>query len=300
MKNLPLNALRAFAAVYESGGIRPAARHLRISHSSVSRHMRELEEWLDTPLLHHDGGRRSLEFTAPGEKLGREALKHLRGLSHCLSAVREMKSGNTVTVATTPSVATRWLLPRLAQFQEGHPAIEVSVIAEQKMEAPDGNRVDFNIRMGQGPWPGLDCKPLMDDSLFPVVGRKYWQDNGPEMDLAALKLLHDRDPQAGWQLWRQAHGPELPNLGKGPRYASSDLVLRAAAQNLGVALARGRLAEEDLASGALIRPFGDASVPLHNAYWIVRPENATARSAVEILIGWLGQNLAMPPTGSPS
>ena len=43
MRRLPLSALRAFAAVFETGGVRPAARALQVTHSAVSRHVRELE-----------------------------------------------------------------------------------------------------------------------------------------------------------------------------------------------------------------------------------------------------------------
>jgi LysR family glycine cleavage system transcriptional activator len=98
--------------------------------------------------------------------------------------------------------------------------------------------------------------------------------------------LHDRDPHAGWEQWRERFGPASLNLQRGPRFASSDLLLRAAAQGQGVALARHRLAVDDVAAGLLVRPFGECMLRIENAYWIVHPDRAP-RHAVTTVIAWL-------------
>ena len=196
-----------------------------------------------------------------------------------------------MTISTTPSVAARWLLPRLGSLADAHPAIELSVVADQALTDPADRRADLAIRMGRGPWSGFDCAPLMDDALFPVMSRSYWTQSGepgnPEA-LGGLKLLHDRDPNAAWSAWLDVHGPAGFDARAGPRFSSSDLVLRAATQGLGVALARGRLAADDIAGGILVRPFGERTVVLHDAYWIVRPKDAPSRAAVTTVIDWLG------------
>jgi LysR family glycine cleavage system transcriptional activator len=100
-------------------------------------------------------------------------------------------------------------------------------------------------------------------------------------------LLHDRDPQASWERWRGEHGPKALDVRSGPRFASSDLVLRAAIQGQGVALARHQLANDDVTSGALVRPFGKLHVQLGPAYWIVLPEHLRNRDATLAVIEWL-------------
>ena len=299
MRNLPLNALRAFAAVYETGGIRPAARSLQVAHSSVSRHVRELEGWIGLALIRSRDGTRSLAFTPQGEALGRAALASLRELEGAVAALRESRRGNAVTISTTPSFAARWLLPRLAAFEDTHPWIELSVIADQRLADPSGQGADIGVRMGRGPWPALACEPLMDDGLFPVMSPAFWEQAGKPRtpdDLAGLRLLHDRDPQSSWEAWRSVHESGALDVRPGPRLASSDLVLRAAAQGLGVALARGRLAADDVAAGALIRPFGDLHVALPDAYWIVRSETAPPRVAVTAVIDWLKSQATSEPS----
>jgi LysR family transcriptional regulator, glycine cleavage system transcriptional activator len=289
MNELPLNALRAFAMVYAHGGVRAAARELGMAHSSVSRHLGELDRWLGVPLLRASAGRGALVFTPQGEALGRAALAGLREIEQAVSALRETRPAHAVTLSTSPSFAIRWLLPRLPALEKAHPKIELSVQVEQRLDALDDGRIDLAIRMGQGPWPSLHAELLMDDALYPVMSPAMWQASGrpsKPAQLAGLRLLHDRDPQSAWESWRKTYGPAKLALQGGARYTSTDLVLRAAMQGQGVALARHRLAADDIVNGSLVRPFGELSVTLGPSYWIVRPP-AKPRAAVAAVIDWL-------------
>ena len=290
MRDLPLTSLRALAAVYETGGIRPAGRLLGIAHSAVSRHLKELQALLEAPLFQAKAARSALEFTPQGELLGRGALTAFRDLDACLSAVRESHRANSVTVGTTPSFAARWLLPRLPSFQEANPQIEVSLIVDQQRKSPLQEGSDINIRMGRRPDSG-SVFPLMDDTLFPVMSPKFTPRPPVALaDLSRLPLLHDRDPNAAWSLWRQQVGPAEMSVRKGPRFTSSDIVLRAAEQGLGVALARGRLVADALESGTLVRLFPAHEIKLRDAYWVIVNEMQSHRQAVRRFLGWLRES----------
>ncbi len=287
MHDLPLSHLRALAAVYETGGIRPAGRALRVAHSAISRHLRELEALLDTPLFEANSRRRMLKFTAQGEALGKAALAACRDLEHAIISVREAHRGNTLVVATTPSFAVRWLLPRLPEFYAAHPSIEVSVVVDQQIRSPLEHGADLNIRMG-----GIQSKKgvlaLMDDHLFPVASPMYLGRVNRD-DVLSWSLLHDRDPHTSWKRWKVEHGPEELDVSKGARFTSSDLVLRAAEQGLGVALARGHLAEDALQTGALVRLCGDNQVFLEDAYWIIMNKTVPHRWCVHKFVKWLAE-----------
>lgn len=307
MYDIPVNAIRAFAAVYETGGVRPAARQLQVAHSSVSRYLNELEKWLGVSLFERTQGSRVLTFTPQGEALGRAGLDNLKMLALAVKAVRETPRRNAVVVATTPSVAALWLLPRLPAFQQAYPWIELSVVVEQKLVDPTQQAADVAIRMGNGPWPRLKCERLMNDELYPVLSPALWEKSGKPTDpnrLRELPLIHDRDPNAPWSLWLAEHCTVDVDTSSGPRYSSSDLVLRAAAQGLGVSLARGRLVANEVASGALIKPFGERHVVLQDAYWIVQSPSAPVRAAVPPVIAWLKSQaqskLLELPTAPPS
>jgi len=300
MKSLPLNALRAFALVCAQGGVRAAARELGVSHSSVSRHLAELEAWMGAPLL--ERGPRGWVPTAQGAVLGQQLQLQLLAMADATAAARETQTQFSVTVSVAPSFAARWLLPRLAALEHAYPRIALSVLVNQRLDTLSEG-VDLAVRMGRGPWPGVECEPLMDDRLYPVASPGFWQGQQSPADpacLRQLRLLHDRDPAAGWQQWLRVHGPTGLPIDAGPRLASSDLVLRAAELGQGIALARGRLAEEALTSGTLVRPFGNREVRLPDAYWLVRPHaaDATRRHAVATVAAWLKDQAAWTPASA--
>ncbi|WP_299554914.1 LysR substrate-binding domain-containing protein [uncultured Tateyamaria sp.] len=290
MRDLPLTLLRALAAVYETGGIRPAGRLLGIQHSVVSRALRDLEAWLEVPLFENRDGQRALIFSAEGVALSKAALDAMKNLEASVLVTREGSSANSVTIATTPSFAMRWLLPRLPGLTETHPKIEVSILVDQARKSPMATGADLNIRMGAQPSQDVDPIPLMDERVFPVMSPGLWEKLGKPSetdDLLDMPLLHDRDPSTSWGIWRKHVGPERLDVRKGPRLTSSDLILRAAEQGQGVALARGRLIEESVASGSLLRPFGDVELDLGTNYWIIANPETGRRRVVQNVVGWL-------------
>ena len=299
MERLPFNALRAFALVLERGGVRAAARELGISHSAISRHLRELESSLGVSLLERRD-RGGLRPTIQGEQLAQTARHALHAMQQAVDSLREQRSSYSVSVSTTPSFASRWLLPRLAALERAYPRLEISVVVDQRLDEPGSFPSDIAIRTGKGPWPGLAGEALMDERLYPVMSPGLWRQSGRPTDpaqLRGMRLLHDRDPNTSWQLWRQQFGPAALDVRRGPRLASSDLVLRAAAQGLGVALARDRLTEDEIAAGTLLRPFGVRTVNLGVAYWIIRPRDSAPREAVRMFTSWLRQQAAPPGGG---
>ncbi len=290
-----MNALRAFAAVYMSGGIRPAGRLLGVSHSSVARHVSDLEAKLGTPLLEKGDGTNALRFSAAGEALGNEAARTFETLQHVWSSAKERKGRGAVTLSTAPSVAALWLLPRLPSLADSMPAIELSVLAEQRVRAPSDDGCDLAIRMGGT--VGENSETLMDDALAPVIAprlllRAHTARGGPTGDantanlLRDLPLVHDRDPNAGWAQWLAANEITGVDVSSGPRFTSSDLVLRAAKLGQGIALARLRLAKADILDGSLER-LPCASLPLPNAYNLVFDPERLKRSAVRAVRDWL-------------
>jgi LysR family glycine cleavage system transcriptional activator len=290
MQKLPLAALRAFAAVYETGGVRTAARSLGVTHSAVSRHLRELESWIGIALLAPRRGNAAIALTPQGHALGKAALSGLAELERAVMGARELRPPHSVVVAATASFASRWLIPRLASLTRQAPWIELSIATDQQVRGVTEQGADLAVRMGVGPWVESAGEPLMDDALFPVATRRYWQtlrERQPARAVAKARLLHDRDPAAGWERWFGAYPSRGVDLRVGARFTSSDLVLQAAAQGFGVALARARFAGEDLAAGKLIRPFGAAQVELPQAYWLVHEREAAAKPAVATVIDWL-------------
>lgn len=288
MRPLPLQALAAFHAVVRHGGVRAAARALGIAHSAVSRRIGELERVTGTPLLApraHPGD--PMRLTARGQALATAVDASFAQLESALAAESRKQGARELVISTTDSFATRWLLPRLPQFRQLHPRIRLSVSVRAEVVDLAREQVDVALRMGNGPWP--HARPWMDDVLIPVVspsllrGRKSW----PLKALSELPLLHDLDPNAAWARWRDERGPKHLDVQAGQAFHSSHLVIEAAVQGLGVALARRRLAQRDLDTGALVQPFGPYAIRLPQAYWIVLRPGREGSAVVRRFVEWL-------------
>lgn len=293
MRDLPLNGLRVLAALLEAGGVRAAARLLRLSPSVVHRHLRELEARIGAPLTERSGNR--LTFTAAGQRLGRIAAETIGELAIGVEAAREDRRPNEVVVATTESFATNWLLPRLARFEAARKRFTISLKTDQRLSRIPAD-ADLAIRLGSyvdESQPAFE--PLMDEMMVPVMAPELaGQVNLPDDpgSLLTLPLLHDRDPQVSWRRWCGAMGFD-PDLARGgARMTSSALVLSAAALGMGAALARRRLAEGELASGRLVE-LTQFAVPIGPAYWIVR--RPVPRSAEQFVIDWLKEEAGAAP-----
>lgn len=294
---LPLNALRAYSAVYETGGIRSAARVLEVSHSSVSRHLRFLEETLGVALLDRDQNQRSLVFTSQGERLGQATSDALSLLSNAIVEIREVHTRNSVVISTAPSFASCWLMERIHRFNKAFPWIEISVMVNQQLTKLAEHGADIGIRIGDGAWAESEYRLLMDETLFPVCSPGYAEMLGNTREATCLKkakLLHDRDPQTSWDKWRKQFGLDWFDPTPGPRFTSSDMVLDAATKGLGVALARGRMAESELADGRLIRLVAPLEVKIPAAYWMLVQPESSERKAVKTFVSWLRDDCAKP------
>jgi LysR family transcriptional regulator, glycine cleavage system transcriptional activator len=288
-RKLPsLNAVKAFEAVVRSGTTIAAAAELAVTHGAVSRQLQQLEEWIGRPLFKRGGGR--LTVTEAGRKYADSAGRALDLIDEATRELLEI-SDNVVRVSTTPSFAIEWLMPRLPDFQQRHPEIEIWIEEGKEIVDPRSGDCDIAIRMGSGGWSGVEAEPLMNDRLVPVCTPQIAEQLERPRDLARVRLLHDEDPQAQWTRWFEIAAEKmiptmLRHLKKGARFASSSLLLKAATAGQGVALARERLADQALKTGALVRPFPE-TVELGAAYWLVTRAGIEPRRPVRIFRAWL-------------
>ena len=290
MRKLPsLNALRAFEAVARLGGVQKASDELCVTHGAVSRHLKQLEQWLHVPLF--DRGERALRLTSAGEGYRQTLTAALDLIQEGTTAVCSYRADNTLGVATTHSLAAKWLMKKLPDFSRLHPEVEVWLSLEQGLTDLARSGIDLTIRMGSGPWPEYDCIPLMSDRLVAVCSPLLLSSSNalaaPE-DMLSFTLLHDQDPQVQWSRWFAAHQLECPAELVGPRFASTDILLSAAMSGQGIALVNEALAAEDLAAGRLVKPLSQA-VELGTYYWIVLPKERQQQAKVQHFCHWLQQ-----------
>jgi len=255
----PLAALRAFEAASRHLNFTRAAEELHLTHGAISHQRRALEASLDVRLFRREG--RRLLLTDAGQRFASRLRDLLGDLRAAVAEVSKRRDQQELTISVLPSFASLWLIPRLARFHGAHPEIDVNIRATQALAefGPDG--VDLAIRIGTGGWPGLVAEALA----------------------RAVLLRSERQP---WTPWFRAMGLDWPEPSRGPIYSDETLLVQAAAEGIGVALARGALVGADLATGRLVRLF-PKRVPPRTAYYLVYPKAAAELGRVRAFRNWI-------------
>ena len=215
----------------------------------------------------------------------REAVDRLRAGAEFLSA---REDSGILTVSVSPNFAAKWLVHRLGDFIVGHPEIDLRISASMDHVDFARNDVDMAVRHGTGEWPDLHITPLAHEEIFPVCSPTLLE-SGPPLDrpedLANHVLLHDLS-RNDWPLWFTAAGVEPIDVSRGPQFDQTSMVIDAAAEGQGVALARRVLAARDLIAGRLVRPF-DITLPAPYGYYIACPKPAADREKIILFRDWL-------------
>jgi LysR family transcriptional regulator, glycine cleavage system transcriptional activator len=291
----PLELFRFFEAAARHLNFTRAAEEMHVTHGAVSQRIKRLEAHLGTPLFRRSGGRMLL--TDEGSRL----LERVRtAISEIAEGVQSIRPGNAeqiLTISAVPCFAVYWLLPRLADFNEHHPDIQVNIRAALSLTNFTRDGVDMAVRFGPGTWTGLKSIKLYDEELVPVCSPTFQGGQLPRVpgDLLKVPILHDeRQP---WSLWFEAVGLNYRDPGQGARYGDGNLLLPAAIAGLGVALARASLVERDLASGRLVQLFS-RSVRTRYSYFIVYPPGSETFGKIQVFQQWLLEQVRSGDRGS--
>ena len=253
MSNLPpLSALRAFEASARLGSHRRASEELRVDHTVVSKHIRKLEADLGTRLL--DVTASGTRLTAVGQAYYREVAAALAMIAAATERARRGPEYPSLHVACSPGFAVRWLAPRISNFIEAHPGLELSL--RPTTRAPDLARgdADVDVRYSAEGGTSTHQQVLVRPRVYPVASPAWLERHGAitaASDLLGAALIHEETHEY-WQRWLGYAGVSVTHALHGPRYWSAALALDAARMGHGVALANDCLVTDELQSGALV------------------------------------------------
>lgn len=292
-KQLPLNALRVFEAVARQGSFTRAGEELGMTQTAVSYQIKLLEEHIGEILfLRHP---RQITLTDVGERLLPKVAEAFAMLNEAMSSAKQA-ANETLEIHSTPTFASHWLAHHLGTFQLEHPHIAVRLLRSTDLTDFNREPADVAIRIGIGPWPGLDCHPILRLSYTPMLSPGLADSIGgvrkPE-DLLTLPWITVDDR---WVVWFEAagvktfhHTGRLLDAG-----GALDLEAGAAKAGHGVAMLSRFYVEDELASGRLIQPF-DLSWTDEKTYWLVYPQGRRNLPKIRAFREWLLKTL--PPRG---
>jgi LysR family transcriptional regulator, glycine cleavage system transcriptional activator len=285
-RRLPsLNALKAFEAAARHVSFTEASTELFVTHAAISRHIRELEEYLGTQLFNRTG--RGVTLTEAGIRFGEQLTPLFDALAEASREAAAVGAARPLNVSVEPAIASRWLVARLGKFQELHPDIELNIDPTSRLVDFRADNVELGIRYGDGKWDDVEMTKLSEVTIFPVCAPSLVID-APDLkpdDLKNYNLLHEQRKQ-WWAEWLAANGVEGAEDWKGTVF-QNHLAIEAAESAQGFALGDQILCTDAIMEGWLKRPF-NSDMKDHGSYWIVRAkgskESATARSFREWLM----------------
>jgi len=298
----PLNALRAFEAAARLGSFKDAATELAVTHGAISRHIRLLEDWLGPPALFRRLNRRVV-LTPTGAALLAETGPALDRLS--AAAERHQARGGkpppaVLRVNALATFSLRWLLPRLGQFRDRHPEIEVRLSTSNEPVDALSEPYDLIIRGGPDTFYGFTCHPFLTERRLPVCGPALLE-RSPLNDVTDLRfhtLIHTSTLPRVWPDWLAAAGtPDLEPVAS----LTLDhfyLTLQAALDGLGVAMGPTVLVADDLAAGRLVAPFPGVTLPARG-YHAYLPGARAGDLAAIAFCRWLEDAGRMDTAGTP-
>ena len=283
-----LNGLRAFEAAARLLSFTLAAAELNVTQTAISHQIRRLEEQLGIKLFLRQT--RSLALTQEAQDYLPAVRSAFEDLRKATARLRRAEHEGRLTVSTTASLATKWLVSRVAAFQDAHPGIEVRITTSTHLVDFRREDVDVAVRYGHGMWPGLRAHWLMAERIFPVCSPALMNGAQPLLhpeDLAHHTLLHTTVYRDDWRLWLTAAGlPHSIAARRGLTFDLGFMAIQAAIEGLGVALGRGHMVEADIAAGRLIAPF-DTELPQDAGYYVVSPEATADAPKVARFRDWL-------------
>lgn len=291
-RRVPLNAVRAFEAAARYKSLVKAADELCVTPTAVSHQIRQLEDFLQAKLFLRKSSR--LELTP-------DSMAYLGKLTHALDLIDEaitslrqpVDERQRVLVGASASVASLWLMPRMGDFVDAAPDIDVTVETFIKREDIENSDSDMWICNWQ-PNNERRIEPLMEEEIIPVCTPELMARYGsrPSDVLKSVPLVHNHwnkveqsGPYPDWERYLREFGIHRTDTSKGPRFNVSSPCIDAAKAGMGAILGRSILIEEALESGKLVQ-IGDP-YPIRSPYFLVSPWSSTTPSAVSRFKDWL-------------
>ncbi|MFA4914369.1 MAG: LysR substrate-binding domain-containing protein [Burkholderiaceae bacterium] len=285
----PLKALRVFEAAARHGSFTAAADELSITNSAVSQQIRILEDYLGQPLFAREP--RGVTLLLPAQTFYSEVQASLDRIATATHAFKSPQASRVLRVCATPSLAMKWLIPRLGGFQALYPDVDVqlSTLGRQFIDRADVSH-DVVIRHAPMQRPDHLCVRCLDDYYLPVASPRYIERNRlyTPADCLGHALLKVAGYLDHWPRWFDLAQVNVPAQLPGPTFDHQFLCMQAAMNDLGLALAPWCLLQEDIQADRLRPLFGRPRLPNAGIHALYRNDNATSDLARQ-LIDWLAQ-----------
>lgn len=282
-----LSALHAFEAAARYMNFTRAAEDLGLTQSGISRQIRNLEDFLGVTLFHRSGPR--LVLTELGATYYRDVALSLDRLQEIsINAVRGRSADTSLLIGTHPTLAARWLPPRLGSFIAAHPHIPLEIATAAPNLDFETTRHDLTILRGAGTWLHARSIELFAEELAVVASPRLIPlgERLDPLDFSTFPMLQNASRPSLWLHWLRLGGLAYSGRIQGTRFAHNDMLINAAVHGIGIAVVPICYIEAELAREELHMPFG-APILSGDSYFAVYPERKAHQANIVILRDWL-------------
>jgi LysR family transcriptional regulator, glycine cleavage system transcriptional activator len=290
----PLHLLRAFTTTARLGSISAAALSLHLTQSAVSKQVQELERWLGLPLFARV--RKRLQLTPAGARYEQAIRPLLAQLENATLDLMSSRGGAGVLhLSCLPTIASKWLIPRLPQFHLAQPKIQLRFMPYTQGYDFSHTELDCALRYGDGQWPGACADYIVGRELVliaPMPGRGVPSLRRPA-DIGRHALLHHVSLPHAWADWCAAHGVGMLNPHAGPQLDQYHSLIRAVEVGMGLALVPECLVADEVAAGHVSLPLV-GSYRTQAGYHLCYPEGKATFEPLVVFRDWLLSLTAQP------
>lgn len=279
-------ALVSFESAARHESFTKAAQELSLTQGAVCRQIAALEGFLNVELFRRS--RRGVKLTEAGLSYSRQVAAQLDAVERDTLSVMGQQGAVTIELAVVPTFGTRWLLPRLKDFQRLHPHVTVNLTNRTRPFLFADTPFDAAIYFGDGEWPGAQAFPLMGERSVPVCSPALLPGGTLQNPaaLAELPLLQQTTRPYAWRQWFSSAGVQVARDLTGPRYELFSMLAQAAIHQMGVALIPPFLIGQELLRKELViahqHAFSDA-----RAYHLMIPERKVESASLKAFRDWL-------------
>lgn len=291
-----LTALRSFEVASRHLSFTKAAEELFLTRSAVSQQISLLESQIGVQLFHRLHSR--LVLSREGDLLASVIRKSLLNIEGTLDSIRSSDISGKLVIGSLPSFGAKWLAPRLTQFVDLHPNVEIKLLSYVSLDDVISNGVDIAVSFAREKQPGICQEILLQDEIWAICAPSILSAEKPittTAELGSYPILHTTleglDFGASWDNWLAELGLPPFSPHRSISFSRAYMMIEAATLGQGIGIAMRSLVEQDVRIGQLTRLF-DFYVEANRLIALFYPEAAEHRPVVRAFSAWIHDRIA--------
>ena len=285
-----MRSLLAFHVAAQEQSFTRAAAILKLGQSAISHSVRQLETVLGVKLFEREA--QGVRLTAIGERLAKRMQEGFAEIQLGLEEALSSQASSVVTILVSTSLASHWLMPRIARFKQAYPEVQLRIITQDAYQDIAKLEFDLCIPVGGVPEGDYQSWKFVDEVLFPVCSPVWLAQQEPlqqPSDLLTRPLIHVEGhyrPRFNWPQYFQHYGLQLNHTRKDVSFNDYSIVVQAAIEGQGIVLGWHHIVQPLIEQGKLVAPLRER-IQTPAPFYVIAREDKPLRAEAKALLDWV-------------